>query len=343
MPKITKHPRLRSLKRTAKSGKVTVYYAYDMRPEGKKDIPLGKDWATALAKWDELHNKKPRIKGTIEEAFALFEEQKLPEYKGETRQQYIKGLRWLRPVFGSSTWAAVKLPHLVKFLRMRKGKTQANRNMDAFQVIWNFARLQGLTEIAWPAAGMERSGWKNPEKPRKVRVSDEVFAAIYAEGDQLLRDAMDLASATGMRVTDVRTVPLPHGDVLHLDAHKTGAESDFDLALSTVLPDLIKRRRANKNAEHLMLLAGPFKKPVTYWMLSERFTNARARAAKKAREAGDEQMALAVEAMILRDCRKMASNLAGTLEEASQLLQHTNTATTRRHYRSKVDTLKPVR
>ena len=54
------------------------------------------------------------------------------------------------------------------------------------------------------------------------------------------------------------------------------------LSLSAVLPDLIKRRRANKKAEHLMLLAGPFRKPVTYWQLNERFSKARAAAAAKA-------------------------------------------------------------
>lgn len=356
MPKITKHPKLRSAPRKAASGKVTVYYYYDRRAEGLKDIPLGKDWTTALAKWDELHNKKPRIKGTIEEAFTLFEFEKLgigekdgkkappTEYpNAATHTGYVKALRWLRPVFARSTWEAVKVPHLVKFLKMRVGKVQANRNLDAFQVIWNFARMQGLTTLPWPAAGMERSGWKNKEKPRKVRVSDAMFDAIYAEADQLLRDAMDLASATGMRVTDVYTVPLPHGDILHLEASKTGKEADFDVSLSQVLPDVIKRRRANRKAEHLMLLAGPFKRPVTYWMLSERYTQARAKAAKKAREAGDETLAEAIEKMYLRDVRKYAADKVGSLEEASKLLQHSSTSTTRIHYRTEVDKLKPGR
>lgn len=357
MPKITKHPRLRTLVRKMASGKVHTYYFYDMRPDGKPDVALGKDHGVALAKWDELHHKKPRVKGTIEEAFALFEFKKLgvgddaptaTYTNADTLRMYKKGLRKLRgtpekPVFSRSTWAAVKLPHLKGYLEKRAGKAQANREMSVFQVVWNFARLNGLTELPWPAAGMERSGWKNKEKPRKAPVSPAMFDAIYAEGDQLLRDAMDLASATSMRVTDVRTVPLPHGDVLHLEASKTGKEADFDVALSQVLPDLLRRRRANKKAEHLMLLAGPFRRPVSYRQLHNRFAAARAAATAKARAREENTLAVVIEGMILRDCRKYAADLAEDMDAAQKLLQHSDQGTTRRHYRAKVDAIKPVR
>lgn len=344
MPKKTNYPRLRTLVRKGANGQRWVYFYYDMRPEGKPDIPLGKDHAVALAKWDELHNKKPRIKGTIEEAFAEWEEKVLPAYtNADTRRMYAKGLRFLRPVFARSTWAAVKLPHLIRYLEARKGKTQANREMSTFQVVWNYARKRGFTELPWPAAGMERSGWKNKEQARKVKVSDAMFDAVHAQGDQLLRDAMDLASATSMRITDVRTVPLPHGDVLHLEASKTGKEADFDVSLSAVLPDLIRRRRANKKAEHLMLLAGPFRRPVSYRQLYDRFVAARGAAVATARGEGDEALAAALSRMVLRDCRKYAADQAASLEEAQALLQHSDAGTTRRHYRSRVDVLKPVR
>jgi hypothetical protein len=103
--------------------------------------------------------------------------------------------------------------------------------MSVFQVVWNYARIKGLTELPWPAAGMERSGWKNKEKARKAPVTDAMFEAVYAEGDQLLRDAMDLASATGMRVTDVRTVPLPPtATSCGWRPARPARKADFDLA-----------------------------------------------------------------------------------------------------------------
>lgn len=344
MPKITKYPRLRTLVRKGANGQRWVYYYYDMRHEGKADISLGKDHAAALAKWDEIHNKRPLTKGTIEEAFKDWESKILPTYENpDTRKMYAKGLRWLRPVFGKSTWAAVKLPHLIRYLKGRKGKTQANREMSTFQVVWSYARMHGFTELPWPAAGMERSGWKNKESARKVTVTDEMFDAVYAEADQVLKDAMDLSSATSMRITDVRTVPLPHGDILHLEASKTGKEADFDVSLSDVLPELLRRRRANKKAEHLMLLAGPFRRPVSYKQLNKRFAEARAAAVAKATAQGNHVLAAALANMIQRDCRKYAANLAPDLGEAMKLLQHSDENTTRRHYRSKVETIRPVR
>jgi hypothetical protein len=340
------HPRLRHHSRKRKSGRVVTYYFYDMRPEGKPDVPLGTDFDEALKKWDELHNRAPRIAGTLEEAFSSWETDKergLPSYtSAETKRGYTKNLRQLRPVFGEATWDQIDLPALKAYLRARTAKTQGNREMSLLSIIWNWARMEGMTRLPWPAAGMERSRWKNEEQPREFEVTPELFAAVYAEADQVLRDCMDIASATGMRLTDARQVLLPAGDLLRLKASKTGKKADFDLSLSAVLPDLITRRRAVK-ASHLMLLSTPDGRPVSQRMLRDRWDEAREAAAKAAEEAGDQAFATLVRAMYLRDMRKMASDLVETDEEAATLLQHGNVALTRRHYRTRATKLKPVR
>jgi hypothetical protein len=200
-----------------------------------------------------------------------------------------------------------------------------------------------MTELPWPAAGMERSKWKNTEQAREIEVTDEMFAAVHAQADQVLRDAMDLASATGMRITDVRTIVLPKGDTLRLKASKTGKKADFDLNLSAVLPDVIRRRRENRAAEHLMLLAGPFKRPISERMLTDRFAASRIAAAIYAYEDGDKELGAAIEGMILRDCRKYAADLAASAQDAQQLLQHGSLVTTMKHYRTRPDKSRPVR
>ena len=329
--------------RKGKNARSYTYFYYDMRGEGVPDIPLGRDRDEAIAKWDELHNKVPRIKGTLEEAFRMWEEEKLPEYTNEeTKRGYRKALKQLRPVFSTATWDATKLIHLVGYLKDRKGKTQANREMALLSLIWNQAQLWGLTTLPYPAAGLKRAKWKNKENAREFEVTDELFNAVYTEAGQMLRDCMDLSTATGMRLTDCRTILLPADNTLRLKAGKTGKKADFDLSLSQVLPELLARRRA-MDASHLMLLSTPDGFPVFPKDLRREYDKARKKAAKKAREQGNETLALEIEAMVLRDMRKRASDLAEDDAGASQLLQHSSVALTKRHYRTKATQLKPVR
>lgn len=336
------YPRLRSHTRKRKSGKVTTYYFYDMRPDGKPDVPLGTDHGKALAKWDEIHNRQPRIRGTLQEAFERWREEVLPAYRASTRRDYTQLLGAIEKVFGEATWDGIALTDLRDYLKKRTAKTRANREMSLLSIVWNWARLEGLTTLHFPAAGLSRSKWKNKERPRKFEVTDQLFAAVYADGDQVLRDCMDLASATGMRLTDCRTILLPKGDLLRLDASKTGKEADFDLSLSTVLPELLARRRAIKT-NTLMLLVTPAGKPVSYGMLRDRWDLARLRAGIRAKIANDDELADRIAAMWLRDMRKRAADLAESDEAAAELLQHSDTRLTRAHYRTKATRLKPVR
>lgn len=339
-----KHPRLRSHTRRRKSGKVVVYYTYDRRPDGLPDVALGTDYTTALRRWDELHNRAPRIAGTIEEAFGEWEKQALPAYESaETRKGYAKSLRQLRKVFSEATWDGVTLSDLKGYLKARTGKTQANREMALFGLVWNWARMEGYTELPWPAAGLKRSRWKNKEQARKLRPTDAMFAAVYAQADQVLRDCMDLASATGMRLTDCRTILLPReGEALRLVANKTGKAADIDPTASAVLPGILARRRAIR-ASHLMLLSTPTGRPVSPTMLRSRWDEARAKAVAAAVEAGDEELAEGVKAMYLRDMRKVAGRKAGSVEAAAELLQHDDQRLTRKHYHDVVARLKPTR
>lgn len=334
---------MRSHTRRRKSGRVVTYYFYDMRGTGNPDEPLGTDYDEAIKKWDEIRNRRPRIIGTLEEAFERWELEALPEYKNpETRTSYARHLRRIRPVFGPSTWDAVTVAHLKGYLRARTAKTQGNREMAVLSVIWNWARGEGLTNLPWPAAGMERSGWKNKENARTFEVTDDLFNAVYDEADQVLRDCMDIATATGLRVTDARTVAMPKDGMLRIQASKTDKPAYFDVSLSPVLTAILNRRKTTK-ADHVMLLTTPTGRPVTYAMLRGRWDKAREAAAEKAEKEGRQDMADQIRLMYLRDMRKRASDMAATLEEASKLLQHSSIQITKKHYRTRPQKLIPVR
>jgi len=338
MPKQSKHPKLRVSIKRGKSGQVWTSYWFDMRGTGKPDVPLGTDYAEALRRWAEIALDAPRIAGTLEEAFKAWEtadDGLLAErLKPSTREGYAKCLRALRPALKGARWDEVTLPALAQYVRKRTAKARARQEMQLLSVIWGWSRVQGLTDLRYPADDMQRNAWKGLAAVRQVEVEDEAFAALHKHADQTLRDALDIATATGLRVMDV--IGLRLSDVrdgkLIVQASKTGKRAEFDLSVSNVLQPIIDRRRAMKAPEHLFLLAAG-RKPVTHRMLADRFTKARAAASKECPECA---------ALYLRDMRKRASQLAGSLSEASTLLQHSSQSVTQRHYRAG-DKLKPVR
>lgn len=336
MPKISKHPKLRVSVKRGKAGQVWTSYWYDNRGTGKPDVALGNDHDEALRRWAEIHLNGPRIAGTLEEALKEWEADEedgllASRLAKHTRVGYAKNLKALRPVLGPARWEDVTLPVLAQYVKLRTAKARARQEMQLLSVIWGWARLQGLTTLPYPAIGMQRSAWKGLAKSRQVVVSDEAFEALHKHADQTLRDALDIMTSTGLRIED--TLRLPLSDSLALIAGKTGKGAEFDVALSKVLPAIIERRKAMRGPEHLFLLASG-RKPVTYRMLADRFTKARAAAALEAPECAG---------LVLRDMRKRAANLAPTLAAAQELLQHSTPATTRKHYRSTVEKLKPAR
>lgn len=341
MPKITKYPRLRTKVYKGRGGQAYVYYVYDMRPEGKPDIRLGKDHAQAVQMWEQLRNKIPLTIGRMEEAFTRWERDELPKYDNpETRRGYGKNLAALRPVFGGMAWDEVDLPALRLYLDKRTAKTQGNREMSLLQIIWGKALLWGMTRQPWPAQGVKN--WKNVEAAREFEVTPAMFAAVYAKADQVLRDCMDIASATGMRITDARTVRMPVDGIITHRASKTRKAAKFAVADSPVLSALVARREAMR-AHCVMLLTTPTGHAVSYEMLRARWDDARDSAALELEQAGDLEAGKKIRSMYLRDMRSLAADLASDLQEASKLLQHSSEAVTAKHYRTKAVKLRAVR
>jgi site-specific recombinase XerC len=336
MPKRTAHPRLRTHVRKGANGQRWVSWWYDMRPEGKKDISLGTDYAEALKHWDELYHHKPRIAGTLQEAFERWAVEVLPTYESaETRKGYSRSLKIITPVFGPATWDQVTPKTITGYLKTRTAKTQGNREMALLSVIWAWAMTEELVKTKFPLLGVR--GWKNKEQARVSEVTDVLFAAVYEQADSTLRDTMDLASATGLRLTDCRSVQIPSGDALYVRSSKTGKSAEFSIAESPTLLRLLTERKKS-TAPHLLLLTTTTGRPVSARMLRDRWDEAREKAALAHPELADE-----LRAMYLRDMRKRASDLAGSDQEASELLQHSSVALTKRHYRTRATKLRPVR
>lgn len=335
--KKSKHPGLRAKSYKTVGGRVLVYYVYDMRGTGKKDIRLGSDYASAIEQWHKLHNHIPLTIGRVQEAIDQWREQILPAYESaNTRAQYKSYLKNIEAAFGQMAWHEIKLSTLQIYLNKRSAKVSANRELAALAVVWGQARKWGMTEETYPARGLAKFG--NAEPPRKVEVTDAMFDAIYSKADRILRDAMDIATATGMRITDVRTVRMPIDGKLRFKANKTDKWAYFEVADSPVLSAMVERRQASK-AHCVMLLASDTGRAVSEWMLCEKRWNEAKQAAIKAFP----RLKADLSGLYLRDLRKRAADLADDMESASKLLQHSSTRLTERHYRNKPVKLEAVR
>lgn len=340
MPKASKYPKLRVSVKRGRAGQVWRSWWYDMRGTGKPDAALGNDYDQALKRWAEIHLEAPRVSGTLEEAFKAWEERGIEvrpngrPREAETISGYRKCLKVIRGPLGGGTWAEVTLPVLVAYLDKRTAKERGRQEMQLLSVVWNWARLQGMTTLPFPGANMQRSGWMGAAGVREVEVGDLAFDTLHKHADQTLRDALDIATATGLRVKDVISLRLSdvQDGCLTVRAGKTAKRANFDMSASAILTLIIERRKAMRKPEHLFVLAAG-KNRVTYRMLADRFTKARAAAAKEVPECAD---------LWLRDMRKRAGQLSASLGEASALLQHSSLAVTKRHYRP-AEKLKPVR
>lgn len=344
MPKQSKHPRFRSHTWKTAGGEVRTAYYYDRRAEGLKDTPLGTNYDQALAKWREIHFDLPRLAGTLEEAFRAWEKDALPGYRQSTRRDYSLCLTQIRPAFGGAEWETITMPTLRAYLTKRSAKTRGNRELALLSIIWNWARVTAREDgtpyaaLPFPAAGLERSRWKNKERAREFEVTPALFAAVYEKADQVLRDAMDIASATGLRLTDVITVGIPSDGVLRGVASKTGKRYAIVVADSPALKPILLRRQSYR-AGHLMLLSTPTGM-VSLRMLSDRWIKARALAIADTK---NRKLVPDLKRMILRDMRKMAADRAPDLRAAADLLQHDDPRLTAKHYRQAATPRKSVR
>lgn len=340
--KKSKYPRLRTHTRKGKGGQVWTSWWYDMRGTGKPDVSLGTDYAIALEKWRELHLEKPKTVGRIQEAIDRFvndylggdDGENVPAYENkETVRSYKKQLKNIGAAFGQMAWHEVTLPVMREYLDLRTAKTQGNRELSVLSIVWGKARIWGMTQLPWPAAGVK--DWKNPESARQFEVTDQLFDSVYAQADQVLKDAMDISSSTGMRITDARTVRMPVEGRLRFKSSKKGKVAYFVVADSPVLTALIARRGT---VDSVMLLTTHTGRPVSESMLRDRFEYAREKAAQ-----ANPKIATEIRAMWLRDMRKRAADLAEDDDEASKLLQHSDKKVTNTHYRTKGTKLKAVR
>lgn len=304
----------RMTRRARKKGGFNYYY----QAAGKK-IPLKSNLIAAKQEWARLEAGTaawtfPRIATEYRKLF--------PGFAQSTREHYEGALRNLEVYLRRFTLEQVKPHHVKKYIRERSKKGAAMFEKRVLSALWSWAAGEGYTHAPNPCRGItftkaERQTFA-PKRP-KVYVTDAMFDEVWGRGDDVLKDAMDLALHTGQRPGDIlkaRRQDIIDG-VLWFEQEKTGAhvgvriEGEFARVLERVLG------RPRKIAS-VYLICDRQGQRLRYNALNDRFRKARGEATWQ-----------------FRGIRKKAGADSPDLKKAQELLGHANEKTTATHYRDR--------
>jgi integrase len=301
----------------------SYYYVTNEKP--RRWIPLGNDYPTALHEWAKHEGQPvPDSARTLTQIAAWYAKDVLPRKAARTQRDNRAELKRLEAVFGASPIETISPVDVATYLDRRcdedgnPAPVRANREIALLSHIINFARRRGFTDMANPCAGVLR----NKEYGRERYVDDTEFDTVYAAGDDVLRDALDLMLFTGQRPGDV--IRMKRSEIrdgsLWVRQGKTrhklriSDEADFAAALNRMLT----RQRSATGATLVQDDAG---QPLTYWMLEHRWAKARAAAGLP-----DVQM---------RDLRGKAATDVDDLAHAQKLLGHSSRTMTERYVKQR--------
>lgn len=308
--------------------------------------PLGDDYPKALTEWAKLEGEPiPACARTFRQVAAWYDLKVISKKAPRTQRDNRAELKQLNAVFGDSPIETITPVDVRTYLDNRfaitpKGRKEpaeprlatvrANREISLLSDIINWARECGFTDMANPCSGVTR----HEETGRGRYLDDNEFETIYAAGDVVLQDAMEILSSTSQRPGDVikmKRTDLRDG-ALWSKQGKTGTrqrfvlEGDFKVSIERMLS-------RPREATGIYLLQDGNGQPITYWQLEDRWSKARTIAAATVPSVIDAQM---------RDIRGKTATDVEDLAHAQELLGHKTRAMTERYVKQRAgDRVKP--
>ncbi len=341
----------RLLRRTRKrkNGKLWVAYYYCGRDaEGRRvEIPLGQDLAEAKLEWARLEQKAvPKAMAKMGELFDRYERDIIPTKSPRTQKDNKYELERLRKAFADAPIEAITPPVVAQYRDARTAKTRANREIALLSHVFTVAMEWGFAERN-PCLAVRR----NKEKVRDFYAADDIWDAVYAEADQGLKDAMDLAYLAGQRPADTlkfSTVDLDD-DYLWVDQNKTDKKLRIRRHVNGELTglgsfiDALLERRKLQGVRNSRLITNDSGLRMSWEMLRNRFSEARDKAARKLVADGNADLAAKVRQFQFRDIRPKAASEIEDLTQASRLLGHSKEEITKRVYRRVGEVVSPTK
>jgi integrase len=283
--------------------------------------PLGSDYGEALAEWSKLEGATHRPVLTVADALAAYLVDRAKTLSDKTLTGYKAQAATLGKVFGAMRLSDVKREHVFTYLRKR-GNVAGNRERDLLRAAFNHALNLGY-EGKNPCLKMQA---RNREAPRERYVTDAELAALIAACGLRLARLVQWLYLTGMRIGDAIAFPLTGADTdgIRWREGKTGKPRFIEW--SPELLALWKAAQGSRIGAQPVFLGQ--RGPYTLSGLESTWARVRERAG--------------ILDVRLHDLRAKASSDV-SLAHAQALLGHSNSETTTKHYRRRVEGVKPVR
>ena len=294
------------------------YYA------GAKWVHLGREYSAALKQYADLVGQRETV-FTVKQAIDSYFAHSAARLRPVTLINYQFNAKRLIPVFGHMALADIKPAHIYKYL-YKYGDVQANRDRALLSAVYSHARHIGAFDGVDPTKGLQ---YRNTETPRKRYITDAELSDLMKASSLKMACIIRVAYLTGMRQADVLAVKMSdiQADGIYYKAGKTGKETMIEwsdeLRAAVKLANSLWRRFGR---EYLFEARG--KTPYSGNGIRAMFRRVRVKAN--------------LPDVTFHDLRRKAGSDV-ELIDAQALLQHSDGKVTARHYRAKMDRVRPVK
>lgn len=303
-----------------------------------KWIRLSEHYGAALTKYAEIVGTKPRVQVIKDALWGCIEHARTRKHKepiaAATIVSYIRSATRLEPVFGHMAFDELDADMVARYI-IDGGTVQHNRDKALLSIAYTYARVMCGYRGTDPTKGLEI---RVEETPRTRYVTDAELDSIIAAASPKLGCIARFIELTGMRQGDalrVRMADLDDDGFTYWNAKsKKWQALEWSPELRSTVEDAKRLWRrfgrewlfeSRPKGKHAGRGVGPY----TPSGLRALWRVARAKAG--------------LPDVRLHDLRAKSGSDAGSDLEAQQRLGHADGKVTRRHYRRKVERVKPTR
>lgn len=208
-----------------------------------------------LARYSEVAGVKivaSAAAGTVAATYSRWLEWARAEVKAgrlaqRTLDDYEAHWKELEPAFGAGPMNGLGQPVLLQYFDKRSSKDRAKREVNFIGLLSAWAKPRGLMQAPNPVDRGLRLQMKVHRKLKPV-VPPAIYRVVWACGDQLVRDTLDLSYMLATRPAEALRIPMPPVGAIHVEKYlpKTSKRGRVvvKIPITTDLQAFIDRRRA---------------------------------------------------------------------------------------------------